>query len=148
MRYALALGLTFVMVAGAALADGFSLKTLSATRERPLFSATRRPPPPPPKIMAVAPRVVIATTPVSSPPPQIELTGVVFGSAAPFALVRAAGQVKTMTVEIGSLIGSWRVLSISDRSLVLSNGPRSASFELRHPQAGADRIQIIERGPS
>jgi hypothetical protein len=47
-----------------------SLDRLSATRERPLFSPSRRPPPPPPAPIANAP-------PPPPPPPKLTLFGVV-----------------------------------------------------------------------
>jgi hypothetical protein len=47
-----------------------SLDRLSVTRERPLFSPSRRPPPPPPVPIASAP-------PPPPPPPNLTLFGVV-----------------------------------------------------------------------
>ena len=55
------------------------LSKLSATRERPIFSPTRRPPPPAVIAPAVAP---LAKRPVSRPPlrPELTLIGTVIGS--------------------------------------------------------------------
>ncbi|HVX92442.1 MAG TPA: hypothetical protein VG985_04395 [Xanthobacteraceae bacterium] len=61
-----------------------SLERLSATRERPLFSPTRRPPAPPPP----PPAISRAAPPPPSPPPGIALFGIITDAQGPFAMVR------------------------------------------------------------
>jgi len=95
---------------------------LSATRERPLFSPTRRPPAPPPEIAA--------PPPPPPPPPTIVLLAVVMDGEEARAVVRAGPEAKIMRVGIGDDIGGWKVGQIEARQLVLSRDDRSAKFTM------------------
>jgi hypothetical protein len=99
------------------------LDRLSATRERPLFSPTRRPPPPPP-VVAAAPE----PPPPPAPPPNVALFGIVMDGAQAHAVVRAGPAENIMRVGIGDDIGGWKVAQIEGRSLVLSLNGRIATF--------------------
>jgi hypothetical protein len=107
-----------------------SLERLSATRERPLFSPTRRPPAPPP-----APVAISRPAPVPPPPPNVALFGIVTDAQGPFAMVRI-GAGKILRLRPGDDVAGWRVGAIEPRRLTLSNGARSASFDLFGPSAG------------
>ncbi len=96
------------------------LDRLSATRERPLFSPTRRPPPPPPP-------VVVAPEP-PPPPPDVALFGIVMDGDEAHAVVRAGPAAKIMNVRVGDDIGGWKVAQIEGRQLVLSLDDRIAKF--------------------
>jgi hypothetical protein len=101
-----------------------SLEGLSATRERPLFSAQRRPPAPP--------RVAAAPPPPPAPPPQppqVALYGIVSESGGARAMVRANGD-KIVGVRIGDDIGGWKVTRIERRQIELSLGGRAVSFAM------------------
>jgi hypothetical protein len=97
--------------------DGFS-----ATRDRPLFSPTRRPPPPPPVLVA-------APTP-PPPPPNVALLGVVMDGEQAHAVVRAGPTEKVLRVSIGDDIGGWKVGQIEERKLVLLRNGRTATFTM------------------
>ena len=100
------------------------LDRLSATRERPLFSPTRRPtPPPPPPPPEAAP---VAAVPQ---PPNVQLFGIVMDDEGARAIVRA-GTEKVDRVQIGDDIGGWKVSQIEGRRLVLSLDGRFATFTL------------------
>jgi hypothetical protein len=105
-----------------------SIDSLSATRERPLFSPTRRPPAPP--AAAPAPIVRLAAPAPPPSPPGVVLLGVVIGADAARAFVRSEPPDKTMRVGIGDDIGGWKVSQIERRELVLSLGERSATFKI------------------
>ena len=98
------------------------LDRLSATRERPLFSPTRRPTPPPPPPEA-APVAVVPQ------PPNVQLFGIVMDDEGARAIVRA-GTEKVDRVQIGDDIGGWKVSQIEGRRLVLSLDGRFATFTL------------------
>jgi general secretion pathway protein N len=100
-----------------------TLDRLSATRDRPLFSPTRRPPPPPP----VA-RVEPAPPAPPPPPPNVVLIGVVMDSEETRAVVRATD--KILRLQIGDDVGGWKVAQIDSRKLVLSLDDRFATFML------------------
>jgi hypothetical protein len=99
------------------------LDRLSATRERPLFSPTRRPPPPPPPVVA-APE----PPPSPPPPPNVALFGIVMDGDEAHAIVRAGPSDKIMRVGVGDDIGGWKVAQIEERRLVLSLDGRTATF--------------------
>jgi hypothetical protein len=100
------------------------LDRLSATRERPLFSPTRRPtPPPPPPPSEAAPVAVVPQ------PPNVQLFGIVMDDEGARAIVRA-GTEKVDRVQIGDDIGGWKVSQIEGRRLVLSLDGRFATFTL------------------
>ncbi len=99
------------------------LDRLSATRERPLFSPTRRPPPPPPPHVAAP-----APPPPPPPPPDVALFGIVMDGDEAHAVVRASPADKIMRVRVGDDIGGWKVAEIGGRRLVLSLDDRIATF--------------------
>jgi general secretion pathway protein N len=98
---------------------------LSDTRERPLFSPTRRPPPPPPP-----PIVRRVEPPAPVPPPNVVLLGVVTDENGPRAVVRSGGPDKVIRARLGEEIEGWQVTQIEARRLVLSHDARSVSFAL------------------
>jgi hypothetical protein len=99
------------------------LDHLSATRERPLFSASRRPPPPPP-----AP---IISAPLPPPaPPNVTLVGIVMDADEARAIVQSGPKNEIRRVRIGDDIGGWKVSQIEGRRLVLSLDSRMATFTM------------------
>ncbi len=102
---------------------GQKLEHLSATRERPLFSPTRRPPPAPPTIVQGPP-----PPPPPPPPPDVALLGVVMDGEQARAVIRASPADKMTRVTIGDDVGGWKVAQIEGRKLVLSLDGRLATF--------------------
>ena len=110
-----------------------SLEGLSATRERPLFSAQRRPP--------AAPRVAAAPPPPPPPPPQppqVALYGIVSEPSGARAMVRANSD-KIVGVRIGDDIGGWKVTKIERRQIELALGERAVSFAMFSAASAAAR---------
>jgi len=102
-----------------------SLEGLAATRDRPLFSPTRRPPPPPPQIVAAPP-----PPPPPPEPPSVLLVGVVMDGEEAKALVRFTTVNKVIHARIGDDIEGWKVAQIEGRKLVLSLDGRLATFTM------------------
>jgi len=100
------------------------LDRLSATRDRPLFSPTRRttppPPPPPPEQPPVA---------VVPQPPNLTLSGIVMDDEGARAIIHSSAT-KADRVQVGDDIGGWKVVQIDGRHLVLSLDGRLATFTL------------------
>jgi hypothetical protein len=114
----------------------YPLDRLSATRERPLFTASRRPPAPPP-----AP---IIAAPPPPPPPKLILFGIIMDADEAHAVVSFGTADKTRRVRIGDDIGGWKVTQIEERQLVLSLDDRSATFTLFSGQhAGPGNGQLL-----
>jgi general secretion pathway protein N len=108
-----------------------SLDRLSATRDRPLFSPTRRPVPPPPPPVARVPEVI-----PPPPPPNVTVVGIVLDGDGARAIVRSGMGTKFERVQIGDDIGGWKVSQIEGRRLVLSLGERLATFTLFSDERG------------
>ena len=119
-----------------------SLDRLSATRERPLFSPTRRPTPPPPP-----PPPEVAAFAVVPQPPNLQLFGIVVDDEGARAIVRSSNE-KVDRVQIGDDIGGWKVSQIEGRRLVLSLDGRFATFTLFSNDNGqqAPRDAEVEAG--
>jgi general secretion pathway protein N len=101
-----------------------SLDRLSATRDRPLFSPTRRPTPPPPPPPSEQPPVAVVPQ-----PPNLTLVGIVVDDEGARALIRSSAT-KADRVQIGDDIGGWKVAQIDGRRMVLSLDGRFATFTL------------------
>jgi hypothetical protein len=119
-------------VSGNPLAD-VPLARLSGTRNRPLFSPSRRPPAPaaPP---AIAARVEPAQPP--SPllsPPGVTLFGIVVGAQDARAFIATGAADRIIGVRPGDDVSGWTVTAITQRDLVLSRAERSATFTLFSP---------------
>jgi hypothetical protein len=101
-----------------------SLSELTATRERPLFSPTRRPPPPPPAVADAD------STPTPAPPPNVLFSGVVMQKKGALAIIRPDASGATMYVHVGDIVSGWKVGQIDRRHLILSLDGRSVTFTL------------------
>lgn len=98
------------------------LDRMSNTRDRPLFSPTRRPPAPPP--------VVVAAPPPPPPPPDVALLAVVMDGEDARAIVRAGPAAKILRVGIGDDIDGWKVGQIERLQMVLLLDDRTATFRM------------------
>jgi hypothetical protein len=100
-----------------------SLDRLSATRERPLFSPSRRAPappaPPPPR-----------PPPPPPEPPNVTLVGIVMNAEEARAIVQSGPKNEVRRVRVGDDIGGWKVAQIENRRLVLKLDSRQATFSM------------------
>ncbi|MGA2127082.1 MAG: hypothetical protein ABSG76_13115 [Xanthobacteraceae bacterium] len=109
------------------------LDRLSATRERPLFSPSRRPP----FRREPAPMVHVEQAPPPPPPitpPSVALYGIVVGLQGPRAFIATGPSERIVRVRPGDDVDGWRVTAISERRLVLSRADLSATFTLFSPE--------------
>jgi hypothetical protein len=111
-----------------------SLEDLTATRERPLFSSTRRPPEVEPPPQAAAPITEAASMP-------FELVGIVLGSDVNAAIFRNTESKEETRVAKGDKIGNWTLEEISERAIVLHGGDRRVRMRLFN-EAKAPGVKI------
>jgi general secretion pathway protein N len=114
------------------------LNALSATRDRPLFSASRRPPivavpmaAPPPKQEAVAP-----------PPPErplLTLIGTIVSPSESLAMLQGSSSEAISRLRIGEENDGWQVRGIDLRSIVVVKGAQSVKLDLPRPDGGPPR---------
>jgi hypothetical protein len=119
---------------GAPISPKISLDDLSATRDRPLFSPSRRP---------RASNVQVAVTPPPLPPPpppqaptpvpNLTFFGTFESPTEVWASVQIPPDDKPVTVRYGAYIAGWRVVNISRQRLVLALEDRTAVFKLFTP---------------
>jgi general secretion pathway protein N len=108
------------------------LRALTATRDRPLFSASRRPPvvavpivAPPPKQEALAP-----------PPPErplLTLVGTIVSRKTSVAMLQGSNGDVISRLRVGQQDDGWRVRGISLRSIVVEKGEQAVELDLPKP---------------
>jgi general secretion pathway protein N len=107
------------------------LTALTATRERPLFSASRRPPvvalpaAPPPK------REVLAPPPPEQP--SLTLIGTIVSRGASLAMLQGSNAEAISRLRLGQQNDGWRVRGIGLRSILVEKGERSVELTLPRP---------------
>ncbi len=112
------------------------LSTLSNTRERPIFSSSRRPPPP-----AVAPAPVAkAPTLPPKPPrverPQLSLVGTVAGDDQSIGIFVDQTTKAALRLKIGEDYQGWKLRSVHGRDVTFERDEQRTILSL--PQSGAD----------
>jgi general secretion pathway protein N len=119
------------------------LEDLAETRQRPLFSPTRRPPPPPPPpppaVVAEAP-VAEAAEPEPETPPPFVLAGVVTGSTLTLAMLQNRDTAEVARVRRGEEVLGWTVTEVGTTHVVVQRDGRSvrlALFEKKEEPAAA-----------
>lgn len=113
------------------------LSRLSATRDRPIFSASRRPPP-----QAVAGPVaepVRPPTPVSLPEPlNLKLIGAVVGDSDAIAVFLDRATKGIVRMRRGDFYAGWQLISIAGREATLKNGDRTETLVILRTEASGD----------
>ncbi len=112
------------------------LSALSSTRERPIFSASRRPP----QAAVVAPASEAANVPV--PPkaaperPPLALIGAVVGAGDAIAVLLDRTSQKILRMRPGESHGGWELSSVQSREVTLKQAERTEILSLK-PADGA-----------
>jgi hypothetical protein len=108
------------------------IQSLFVTRERPLFSASRRPPPPPPAPSAPN---------VESPPPAelelppLTLQGTAIGKPRDIALVLDEATKVSVRLHVGEAAEGWYLRSVDRRTVRLEKDSRIVVLSLPAPGA-------------
>ena len=102
---------------------------LTAARERPLFSSTRRPPEVEPAPQAAAPITEAASMP-------FELVGIALGPEVNAAIFRNTELKEETRVGKGEKIGGWNVEEVSERAVVLRGNDKRVRMRLFNEAAG------------
>ena len=116
--------------------QAISLSKLSATRDRPLFSVSRRPPPP---LLVSAPPPPPATDKPAAPEaPPFTLVGTIIGEADRIGIfVNDASKVATR-IRLGEQASGWTLRSVDPRSAVLEGEGRMVTLDLPKPGANGE----------
>lgn len=120
------------------------LESLPATRDRPLFSPSRRP---------AEPAVAVAPPPPPAPPaaaparPRLVLMGTIVSTAGSLGLFtdQASGQV--LRLKVGEAHAGWTLRSVSPRDVVMHAGPDNVTLALPAPGKGGPQPPRSPEGP-
>ncbi len=126
------------------------LESLRATRERPLFSASRRPPPPPVVAAAQA-----APPPPPAPPsepekPQLQLVGVVHGAKQDIGIFINQMDQSVIRLRVGQENNGWAMRSVDLRATMLQKDTLQVKLELPARDAtgaAGPQVAVNSSGP-
>lgn len=107
------------------------LSALTATEERPIFSATRRPPP---RAVAAARVEEAAAPPPPKPaegPPPLVLVGAVVGEGDAIAILLDRTDQKVIRMRPGESRGGWSLSSVQPREVTFRRGERNEVLALQ-----------------
>ena len=109
------------------------LSALTATQERPIFSASRRPPP---RAVAASPVEEVQAPPpkqVEAPPPPLLLVGAVIGEGDAIAILVNRFDQKIVRLRQGESLGGWSLTEVQPREVTFKQGDRSEVLALQRP---------------
>jgi hypothetical protein len=120
------------------------LSKLSGTRERPIFSPSRRPPPP---AVAVVPDVAPPPPPPPSrtpEPPPVSLVGTIAGGDESFAIFVDQSTKTPLRLKVGEDYQGWKLRTIQGREATLEKDQQAAVLTLPPPggESGGD-VRLI-----
>ncbi|WP_245334999.1 hypothetical protein [Bradyrhizobium mercantei] len=115
---------------------GIPLKTLSNTRDRPVFSPSRRPPP----AVVAEPEVTKAPPPpprkVAIEPPPLSLVGTITGDDESFGIFLDQSNKTALRLKVGDEFQGWKLRSINGREATMQKDEQAAVLTL--PQPGGE----------
>lgn len=115
---------------------GIPLRVLTATRERPLFSPSRRPPAPPVVAApAAAPRPVAAPKPPEPERPPLTIVGTIVGDSESMAVFVEEGSNNVIRIRAGQDHDGWVLRSVHGREAFFEKDERKATLALPAPGA-------------
>jgi len=120
------------------------ISKLSATRDRPLFSASRRPRTPTVAAAPVSPPVAVAK-PVAELPP-FTLIGTIIGENSRIAIFFDETSKMATGVREGERTSGWTLRSVESRSAVLEGSNRMVTLDL--PEPAAEGTSLAEDSPA
>ena len=117
------------------------LAQLPNTRDRPIFSPSRRPPPP-----AVAPAAVPKVAAVAKPReperPQVSLVGTIASDDEGFGIFLDQSTKVVFRLRVGEDYQGWKLRSVQGREAVLERDQQVVPLALPQPSAGQMAIEV------
>jgi hypothetical protein len=112
---------------------GIPIKQLSATRDRPIFSPSRRPPPP-----VIVDQPVVAAAPIVQKPrepdrPQLSLLGTIVNGDNGIGIFMDQTTKAPVRIRIGAAYEGWTLRLLQPGSVTLVKGPESAVLVFPKP---------------
>jgi len=113
------------------------LATLSNTRERPIFSSSRRPPPAAVATVSAAKTPPLPPKPRSVDRPQLSLVGTIAGSDESFGIFVDQTTKAALRLKLGEDYQGWKLRSVQAREVTLERDQQTTILTLPQPGAGA-----------
>jgi general secretion pathway protein N len=107
---------------------GIPMSALTATRERPVFSPTRRPPAPPPEPMPAAEPP--APPPAEPEQPLLTLVGTATGETDNVAIVIDQTTKNLIRLHIGEAVSGWHLRSVDPRAMTVEKDNHRVTLTL------------------
>jgi hypothetical protein len=107
------------------------LATLSTTRDRPIFSASRRPPPP--ATAAVAAKAPPPPRPREAERPSLSLVGTIAGSDESFGIFIDQGTKAALRLKVGEEYQGWQLDAVRGREVTFAKEMRTVVLGLPQP---------------
>jgi hypothetical protein len=107
------------------------MNSLSVTRERPLFSVSRRPPAPPPA--PTPPAHIEAPPPTESGGPPFTLSGTAIGGSRDVAVMNDETTKSFVRLHVGEAAAGWNLRAIDRRTVTLEKDGRIVVVSLPAP---------------
>jgi hypothetical protein len=108
------------------------LSKLSMTRDRPIFSPSRRPPPPPVTMPVIA-RPVERAKPAEPENPPLVLVGTVVGEDSGIAVLVEQATENVVKLRVNESHQGWTLRSIQGREVTFQNDRKSSVLALAPP---------------
>jgi general secretion pathway protein N len=109
------------------------LSVLTATQERPIFSASRRPPPRAVAGPQIEPVIVPVATPAEPERPALALIGAVVGDSDAIAVFIDRTNQKIVRLRTGDTHAGWVLSSVLRREVTLKKAEQTEVLELQRP---------------
>jgi hypothetical protein len=113
------------------------LSKLSVTRERPIFSPSRRPPPPP-IVAAVIAKPVERAKPAEPENPPLILVGTVVGEDSGIAVLVEQSTENVVKLRVNESHQGWTLQSIKGREVTFQKDRKSSILALAAPGTGSE----------
>jgi hypothetical protein len=120
---------------------GIPLAQLSGTRERPIFSASRRPPP----VAAVAETASAKPPPRRKEiePPQLSLVGTIASIDEGFGIFIDQSTKIAVRLKVGEDHQGWKLRQIRGREVTMEKDDRSAVLTLPQPGGQSSQVRLL-----
>jgi hypothetical protein len=121
---------------------GIPLTQLPGTRDRPIFSPSRRPPPPE---VAAEPVVVKATPPRKKEvePPQLSLVGTIASDDGGFGIFLDQSTRTALRLKVGEDYQGWKLNAIQGREVTMEKDHQGAVLTLPEPGGRSSEVRLL-----
>jgi len=117
------------------------LTALSGTRDRPIFSSSRRPPPPAVAPAAV-PKVVAVPKPSEPERPQLSLLGTIVSDDEGFGIFLDQSTKVVLRLKVDEDYQGWKLRSVQGREATLEKDQQVVTLPLPQPGAGQGASEV------